>query len=237
MVGVSVCGGSAIPTLLLIGASRGLGRALAEEHLKRGWRVIASVRSSAALDDLSSAHGEQLEVITLDATDWPAVDALRHDLEGRQIDLLLVNAGISGPVTLPIGEVDPDVFGSVIMTNALAPLRLIDRLADLVPSAGTIAVMSSDLGSISRNTLATWEAYRMSKAALNMGLRSISIRRRAEGRTYLALCPGWVRTDMGGPNAHLSIEESIPGLTDVIAARTGEKGVWYVNYQGQDVAW
>jgi NAD(P)-dependent dehydrogenase (short-subunit alcohol dehydrogenase family) len=210
---------------------------LAEEHLKRGWRVIASVRSASALDELSSTYRDQLELITLDTTDWPAVDALAKSLDGRRIDLLLVNAGISGPTTLPIGEVDPDVFSSVIMTNALAPLRIIDRLADLVPSKGTIAVMSSDLGSISRNTVATWEAYRMSKAALNMGLRSLSIRRRAEGRTYLALCPGWVRTDMGGPHAHLSIEESIPRLTDVIAARTGAKGVSYVNYQGQDVAW
>ncbi len=222
---------------MLIGASRGLGRALAEEHLKRGWRVIASVRSASALDELSSTYRDQLELITLDTTDWPAIDALAKSLDGRRIDLLLVNAGISGPTTLPIGEVDPDVFSSVIMTNALAPLRIIDRLADLVPSKGTIAVMSSDLASISRNTVATWEAYRMSKAALNMGLRSLSIRRRAEGRTYLALCPGWVRTDMGGPHAHLSIEESIPRLTDVIAARTGAKGVSYVNYQGQDVAW
>ncbi len=195
------------------------------------------MRSASALDELSSTYRDQLELITLDTTDWPAVDALAKSLDGRRIDLLLVNAGISGPTTLPIGEVDPDVFSSVIMTNALAPLRIIDRLADLVPSKGTIAVMSSDLGSISRNTVATWEAYRMSKAALNMGLRSLSIRRRAEGRTYLALCPGWVRTDMGGPHAHLSIEESIPRLTDVIAARTGAKGVSYVNYQGQDVAW
>ncbi len=210
---------------------------MAEEHLKRGWRVIASVRSASALDELSSTYRDQLELITLDTTDWPAIDALAKSLDGRRIDLLLVNAGISGPTTLPIGEVDPDVFSSVIMTNALAPLRIIDRLADLVPSKGTIAVMSSDLGSISRNTVATWEAYRMSKAALNMGLRSLSIRRRAEGRTYLALCPGWVRTDMGGPHAHLSIEESIPRLTDVIAARTGAKGISYVNYQGQDVAW
>ncbi len=210
---------------------------MAEEHLKRGWRVIASVRSASALDELSSTYRDQLELITLDATDWPAIDALAKSLDGRRIDLLLVNAGISGPTTLPIGEVDPDVFSSVIMTNALAPLRIIDRLADLVPSEGTIAVMSSDLASISRNTVATWEAYRMSKAALNMGLRSLSIRRRAEGRTYLALCPGWVRTDMGGPHAHLSIEESIPRLTDVIAARTGAKGISYVNYQGQDVAW
>jgi NAD(P)-dependent dehydrogenase (short-subunit alcohol dehydrogenase family) len=222
---------------LLIGASRGLGLALTKEHLKRGWRVIASVRSGAALDELSTTYGDQLEVITLDSTDWSAVDALRQHLKGWQIDLLLVNAGISGPTTLPIGEVEPDVFISVMQTNALAPLRLIDRFADLVPPEGTIAVMSSDLGSISRNTVATWEAYRLSKAALNMGLRSISIRRRDEGRTYLALCPGWVRTDMGGANAHLSIEDSIPRLTDVIAARTGDKGVWYVNYQGQDVAW
>jgi len=199
--------------------------------------VIASVRSGSALDELSTTYVDQLEVITLDVTDWPAIDALRHDLEGRRIDLLLVNAGISGPITLPIGEVDPDVFAGVIMTNALAPLRLIDRMADLIPAEGTIAVMSSDLGSISGNTLATWEAYRMSKAALNMGLRSLSIRRRSEGRTYLALCPGWVRTDMGGANAHLSIEESIPRLTDVIAARTGDRGMWCVNYQGREVPW
>jgi NAD(P)-dependent dehydrogenase (short-subunit alcohol dehydrogenase family) len=222
---------------LLIGASRGLGLALAEEHLKRGWRVIASVRSASALEAHRGVYGERLEVVTLDTTDWPAVDALGEGLAGRQIDLLIVNAGISGPITLAIGDVDPDVFTKVMLTNALAPLRLIDRFAHLVPPEGTIAVLSSDLASISRNTIATWETYRMSKVALNMGLRSLSIRRRAEGRTYLALCPGWVRTDMGGPNAHLSIEESIPRLTDAIAARAGEKGVSYVNYQSEEVAW
>jgi NAD(P)-dependent dehydrogenase (short-subunit alcohol dehydrogenase family) len=234
---ISTRGDFPIPTLLLIGASRGLGFALAEEHLKRGWRVIASVRSASSLDDLRGVYGERLEVVTLDTTDWPAVDALGQALAGQRIDLLIVNAGISGPITLPIGEVEPDVFVEVMLTNALAPLRLIDRLADLIPPEGTAAVLSSDLASISRNTIATWETYRMSKVALNMGLRSLSIRRRAEGRTYLALCPGWVRTDMGGPNAHLSIEDSIPRLTDVIAARTGDEGVWYVNYQGEEVAW
>jgi NAD(P)-dependent dehydrogenase (short-subunit alcohol dehydrogenase family) len=222
---------------LLIGASRGLGLALAEEHLKRGWRVIASVRSASGLDALRGVYGARLEVVTLDTTDWPALDALGEALTGRRIDLLIVNAGISGPITLPIGEVEPDVFVKVMLTNALAPLRLIDRLAHLVPPEGTIAVLSSDLASLSRNTIATWETYRMSKVALNMGLRSLSIRRRAEGRTYLALYPGWVRTDMGGPHAHLSIEESIPLLTDVIEKRGGKPGMWCVNYQDHEPPW
>lgn len=226
-----------MPTILIIGASRGLGFALAEEHLKRGWQVIASVRATNTLEPLAATYGAALEVITLDSTDWPAVDVVRGALATRTLDVLLVNAGISGPHLLPIGEVDAEPFTELMLTNALAPLRLVDRFADLVPADGIVAVMSSELGSIENNRGAMWEAYRMSKAALDMGLRSVAARRAAEGRTYLALCPGWVRTDLGGPGAVLSIEQSIPRLTDVLERRRGSGGVAMVTYEDKELPW
>lgn len=223
-------------TALIIGASRGLGRALAEEHLKRGWHVIATVRDKAALADLAG-DGASLEIETLDVIDWKGVDALRQRLDGRTIDLLFVNAGISGPATLPIGDVEAEPFTELMLVNALAPLRLIERFADLVTAEGTIAVMSSGLGSIAGNQAGGWEPYRMSKAALNMGLRSLAVGRGDSRRTYLAVAPGWVRTDMGGPEATLSIEESIPRLVDMLERRQGAGGLAYVTYQDVDLPW
>jgi NAD(P)-dependent dehydrogenase (short-subunit alcohol dehydrogenase family) len=223
-------------TLLIFGASRGLGRALAEEHLKRGWDVIATVRKPDVLADLQQEWGEKLEVETLDITDWSAVDALRKRLEGRLIDLLFVNAGISGGMAA-IGEVDAERFTELMLVNALAPLRIVDRFAALVPASGTIGVMTSELGSISQNTSGGFDDYRISKAALNMGLRSIAGRRAVEGRTYLAVSPGWVKTDMGGPNAMLTIEESIPRVADAIERRRGSGGMSFINYQDLDVPW
>jgi len=140
-----------MPTALIIGASRGLGRALAEEHLKRGWAVIATVRDVAALADLPAAHGAALRVETLDTIDWAGVDALHGRLAGTVLDLLFVNAGISGPVTTPIGAVEPGAFTELMLVNALAPLRIIDRFADLLAADGTAAVMTSGLGSIANN--------------------------------------------------------------------------------------
>jgi NAD(P)-dependent dehydrogenase (short-subunit alcohol dehydrogenase family) len=194
-----------MPTALIFGASRGLGRALAEEHLKRGWQVIATVRDGKALADIGS---DALTVEIVDTTDWPAVDALRDRLAGRSLDLLF-SAAIIGPSTEPIGEVQPDAFAQMMLVNVLAPLRIADRYADLVEPDGTVAVMSSGLGSITLNTSGGYEAYRTSKAALDMGLRSIAARRHDQ-RTWLAVDPGWVQTDMGGPSAKLTIDQSIP---------------------------
>ena len=148
-----------------------------------------------------------------------------------------MNAGISGPREAPIGEVTPEAFTELMLVNALAPLRIIDRFFDLTTSDGVVAVMTSGLGSIAENKFGGWEAYRMSKAALNMGLRSLAVRRAAGGRTFLAVTPGWVRTDMGGSAAPLAIEDSIPRLTDMLERRRGAGGVAFVNYEDRELAW
>ena len=220
-------------TVLVVGASRGLGRALVEEYLARGWHVVATVRDPAALRD---APPGKLEVHTLDTTDWAGVDAFARRLDGRRLDLLFVDAGIADDKR-PIGEVEPEVFTRLMLTNALAPLRLVERLVHLVPGDGTVAVMSSGLGSVAGNGSGGWEAYRMSKAALNTGLKSLAIRRAAEGRTYIATAPGWVRTDMGGEAAALSVGQSIPRVADMLEARAGAGGVAFVNYDGQELPW
>jgi NAD(P)-dependent dehydrogenase (short-subunit alcohol dehydrogenase family) len=222
-----------MPTALIFGASRGLGRALAEEHLKRGWQVIATVRDAAALSDLRS---DALTVETIDTTDWAGIDALRERLAGRPLDLLFVSAAITGPSDRPIGEVEAEPFTELMLINVLAPLRIVDRYADLVTPDGTIAVMSSSLGSIALNENGGWEAYRTSKAALDMGFRSIQARR-GDARTWLAVDPGWVQTDMGGAQATLTIDQSIPSLADMLEARKGSGGIAFVNYQNREHPW
>lgn len=220
-----------MPTALIIGASRGLGRALVDEHLERGWQVIATVRDASAL-----SASDMLRVETLDTTDGPGIDALKARLAGTALDLLFVSAGVMGPAAAPIGEVSPEDYTQIMLTNALGPLRIADRFADLTTETGTVAVMSSSLGSIGLNTSGGYEAYRTSKAALDMGLASIAARR-ADARTYLAVDPGWVQTDMGGPQATLTIDQSIPRMADMLEARRGTGGIAFVNYENKDLPW
>ena len=222
-----------MPTALIFGASRGLGRALVEEHLKRGWSVIATVRDGKALADIA---GDALTVETVDTTDWAAIDALRDRLKDRPLDLLFVSAAVLGPSEGPIGEVEAGRYAELMAVNVLAPLRIVDRYLDLVRADGTVAVMSSGLGSITLNDSGGYEAYRTSKAALDMGFRSIHARRK-DRRTWLAVDPGWVRTDMGGPDANLAIDQSIPRLTDMLEARRGSGGVAFVTYANEELPW
>ncbi|WP_374410073.1 SDR family NAD(P)-dependent oxidoreductase [Novosphingobium colocasiae] len=222
-----------MPRALIVGASRGLGRALAEQHLRIGWDVIATVRNPGALADLAQ---DNLQVEQLEITDWAAIDRLKAKMAGQPIDLLYVNAGIVSGTEDAIGDIEADGFAALMLTNVLAPLRIVDRFADLTADNATIAVMSSSLASIANNTVGTGEDYRISKAGLNMGLRSIAARR-ADKRTYLALDPGWVRTDMGGPDAPLSIEQSIGGLMTVLARYSGKGGSAFVNHEGNIWPW
>jgi NAD(P)-dependent dehydrogenase (short-subunit alcohol dehydrogenase family) len=222
-----------MPIALIVGASRGLGRALAQEHLKRGWEVIATVRESRSLADLSDVN---LSVETLDITDWATVDGFGERLGDRRLDLLFVNAGLLLDRDTPIGGVDPDAFARLMLTNAYAPLRLIEALDRWTKPDATVAVMSSGLGSVARNTSGGWEAYRMSKAALNIGLKSLEARDRAS-RTWLVATPGWVQTEMGGEGAPLTIGQSIPSLVDMLEARRETGGVRYVDYKNDEMAW
>jgi NAD(P)-dependent dehydrogenase (short-subunit alcohol dehydrogenase family) len=226
-------------TLLLVGASRGLGHGMAEEYLKRGWRVVATERNSngSQLHDLAATYGGRLEIETVDITHPEAVAALRARLTGRIVDLLFVNAGTKNPDHETVGEVTTDEFVRVMVTNALSPMRVVESFQDLVPAGGAIGVMSSGLGSVANNVSGSYEVYRGSKAALNTFMRSFAARHARDGRTLLIMAPGWVRTDMGGSGASLSIDESIPNLVDTIEAQRGKAGLQYLDYLGRTVPW
>ncbi|SDR52127.1 SDR family NAD(P)-dependent oxidoreductase [Paraburkholderia tuberum] len=226
-------------TVLLIGASRGLGFAMVEEYLKRGWRVIATGRqnSTTRLLQLATASHDALEVETVDITMPEQVAALRGRLEGRPVDLLFVNAGVKNDDSETIADVSTDEFVRVMVTNALSPMRVVEALQDLVRPTGTIGVMSSGQGSVANNENGNYEVYRGSKAALNMFMRSFAARHRSDTRTLLLMAPGWVRTDMGGPDARLSIDESIPNLVSTIDAYEGRAGLHYLDYLGRVVPW
>jgi NAD(P)-dependent dehydrogenase (short-subunit alcohol dehydrogenase family) len=225
--------------LLLIGASRGLGLALAEEYLKRGWEVVATERHGrpSGLHGLARACGERLEIEHVDINCPDQVGALRARLAARRFDMLFVNAGVTTASHETAAEVSTDEFVRVMVTNALSPVRVIEALQDVVQRDGTIGVMSSGRGSIANNENGHEDVYRGSKAALNMFMRSFAARHAGIPRTLLLMAPGWVRTDMGGPDARLGIADSIPNLADTMDAQAGNPGLRYLDYLGRQVPW
>jgi NAD(P)-dependent dehydrogenase (short-subunit alcohol dehydrogenase family) len=225
-------------TALIVGASRGLGLALVEEYLDRGWDVVGTVRGDAhtKLHDLQATH-RGLEIERVDITVPETVAALRSRMAGRSLDLLFVNAGVNNDPRETIGEVTTEEYVRVQVTNALSPMRVVETFADLVTPDGTIGVMTSGLGSVANNQSGGYEVYRASKAALNTLMRSYAARTAGSKRTLLLLAPGWVRTDMGGPDAGLEIGESIPSLVRVMEAQRGTPGLQYLDYRGNTVPW
>jgi NAD(P)-dependent dehydrogenase (short-subunit alcohol dehydrogenase family) len=232
-------GGGTAPTILIVGASRGLGLAMAADFLKRGWYVVGTVRGTNRTDlhDLADESGGLLDVETVDITEPSRVASLRDRLSDRVFDILFVNAGTTNDGDTPIGEVSTADFVDVMVTNALSPIRVIEALQDLVPPTGLIGAMSSGQGSIANNTNGLREVYRSSKAALNMFLRSFAARQADTGRAFVLMAPGWVRTTLGGPDAPLTIEQSIPNLVDVLVAKRDRPGLEYLDYHGRTVPW
>jgi len=226
-------------SVLLVGASRGLGYALAAEYLERGWLVVATVRvdSRTQLHDLLESSAGRLEIENVDINFPDQVAALHTRLAGRTFELLFVNAGVTNDDRETISDVSAEEFVRVMVTNALSPMRFVASFQDLVVSTGTIALMSSGQGSVANNETGKHEVYRASKAALNTLMRSFAARHAGDPRTLLLMAPGWVRTDMGGPNARLSVEESIPNLVDTVDAQRGKGGLQYLDYLGRKVPW
>jgi NAD(P)-dependent dehydrogenase (short-subunit alcohol dehydrogenase family) len=183
------------------------------------------------------ASDGRLEIESVDINYPDQVIALRARLVSRKFDLLFVNTGVKNDDGETIADVATDEFTRVMITNALSPMRVVETLQDLVLPSGTIGIMSSGQGSISNNENGHFEVYRGSKAALNMFMRSFAARHADDPRTLLLMAPGWVRTDMGGPQARLSIEESIPNLANTMDAQAGKAGLQYLDYLGRKVPW
>ncbi|MBS0558993.1 MAG: SDR family oxidoreductase [Proteobacteria bacterium] len=223
---------------LIVGASRGLGLGLAEAYLQRGWRVVGTVRGAAPtkLHDLAASSGGRLAIETVEINEPAEVAALKQRLSGRSFDVLFVNAGVTNRRDETVGEVSTDEFNRVMVTNALSPMRVIETLEDTVAPGGVIGAMSSGLGSVADNESGGMEVYRASKAALNTLMRSYAAR--AGGKRAVALIsPGWVRTDMGGDAAPLSVAESASGIVDVLAGCAGKPGAVFIDYKGDTVRW
>ncbi|MFE9425958.1 SDR family oxidoreductase [Kitasatospora sp. NPDC006697] len=227
------------PDVLLIGASRGLGLAIAAEYLDRGSRVVATVRGDGrtALHDLRDGAGSRLEIEHVDINLPDQVHALRDRLGTRRFDLLFVNAGVANRPEETPADVTTEEFTRLMVTNALSPMRVVEALGGLVVPDGTIAVMSSGQGSVADNERGGFEIYRASKSALNQLMRSYAARHRDDPRTLLLMAPGWVRTGLGGPGARLTVDESIPGLVTTVDAQRGRPGLRYLDYRGRTVAW
>lgn len=227
-------------TILIIGASRGLGHAMAAEFVAKGWHVIGTVRGQdrTLLRELADKNPGNIEIEHLDVTDQAQIKALRERLSNRVLDILFHNAGTADKnQNETIAEVSTEEFTQVMVTNALSPMRVIESLQDLVPEKGTIGIMSSGQGSVSSNTNGGHEVYRGSKAALNIYMKSYAARHAGDSRTLLLMAPGWVRTDLGGPDAPLSIGQSIPKVVNVILSQQGKPGLQYLDREGKTVPW
>jgi NAD(P)-dependent dehydrogenase (short-subunit alcohol dehydrogenase family) len=221
---------------LVVGASRGLGLGLAAELRQRGWNVVGTVRDEAGRRRLQELGG--VAVHTLDINDHAGLAMLRRRLDPQTFGLVFVNAGISPPERRDAAHASGDEAAAVFLTNAVAPIRVarafLDRVRD---GSGVIAFMSSGLGSVANKTDSYSDLYSASKAALNSLSRSFAASLGGRLVTVLAIAPGWVRTDMGGPHATLSVEESVRGIVEVLESRAGSGRHGFVDYRGRDVAW
>jgi len=229
-----------IPTILLIGASRGLGLAMAAEFLKRGWSVVGTVQGDGRtlLHNLADEHPGRVEIAPLDINEPAQISALHDRVSNRRFEILFHNAGIANANPREtVGEVGSDEFVRVMVTNALGPMRVIEALQDLVPADGLIGVMSSGQGSVSNNEKGGAEVYRGSKAALNQFMRCYAARHAGEPRALVLMAPGWIRTALGGAGAPFGIEETIPKLVDVLLAQQGKPGLRYLDREGHTVPW
>ncbi|MBO6765645.1 SDR family oxidoreductase [Maricaulis sp.] len=227
---------------LITGANRGLGLEHARQLLERGWHVTAAVRDPDAASELKALpQGEgKLDVVAYDATDLDAPKRLAAEIDGP-IDLLFANAGMMSPETRSFGSAAGEAMALEFRVNAIAPLALVEAFADKVAASEmkVVALQSSRMGSIADNGSGGGYGYRGSKAALNAIGKSLSHDLADRGIVVLILHPGWVRTDMGGPNGQLTVQESVEGQLDLIARAYGNPAMSgrFFHVSGQDLPW
>jgi NAD(P)-dependent dehydrogenase (short-subunit alcohol dehydrogenase family) len=236
-----------MPTVLVTGASRGLGLEFVRQYCVEGWSVHACCRNperATELRALAAAH-PRVEIHALDVSDFDAIGALAKALRGQPIDVLLNNAGLFGPrpgaehdPRQEFGHMDYAQWGRLFVVNTQAPFKMAEAFIEQVAASEQrrIVAISTGLASISDASGGLF-AYRTTKAALNMAMVALANDLRRQRVRVGLLCPGWVRTDMGGPNAPVSVQESVRGLRARIAELDDARSGRFFSHKGTPKPW
>lgn len=226
---------------LVVGASKGIGLGLATRLLANGWTVDATVRNDAGKQNLlaaATAHAAALTIHFVDVSRPEDAQRLAEDFEAVELDLLFLNAGVYGPSNQATLDVSPAEFDHVMRVNALGPMQIAHRLRNnIAEGSGVIAFTSSIRGSVASVKDSSGPIYKASKAALNAMARSLFPALKDRGVSLLLFHPGWVRTDMGGDNAPVSIEDSVTGMLACVDAYRGKAAEAFLDYQGAILPW
>lgn len=240
-----------VPTILITGTSRGLGLECARQYAEAGWTVLACARNPAAsppLQALASTHSGRVKTLSLDVEDHAAIDRLARELDGTAIDVLLNSAGTMGNGSFAkdglafgsFGRSDYEDWETIFRLNVFGPMKMAEAFVGHVARSNQkkIVTLTSMLGSVGINRIGGLYAYRASKAAVNAMMKSMAIDlAKSHGIAATALHPGWVRTDLGGPQADIDSETSVAGMLKVIDALTLETAGRFWVYDGSELPW
>jgi NAD(P)-dependent dehydrogenase (short-subunit alcohol dehydrogenase family) len=228
-------------TVLITGANRGLGLEFCRQYAEQGWHVIACSRDpddAFDLNNLAAHHNIQLE--TLDVSKFEQIDALSRKLADMPIDVLINNAGIYADHRSDgLGHLDYQAWTNSLLINTQAPVKMAEAFLPQIKKSDKklIVNISSLMGSIADNDSGGSIFYRSSKAALNAAMKSLSIELKDQLVGVLIFHPGWVKTDMGGPNALINVEQSITGMRSLIESFSLNQSGSFIKYDGTPMPW
>ncbi len=230
-------------TILLTGANRGIGLEFCRQYAHDGWQVLACCRDSEKADELNKLaikYPSLIKIHALDVADLAQIERLGQTLSGETIDLLINNAGIYPKSdTGGFGHTNYADWMTAFKINTVAPLKMAETFAGQISRGKqkVIATLTSQMGSIEDNGSGGNYQYRSTKAAANMVVKSLAFDLKRSGITAVVLHPGWVKTDMGGPNAMISVEQSVTGMRQVIGSLKPHDSGKFLNYSGEVIPW
>jgi NAD(P)-dependent dehydrogenase (short-subunit alcohol dehydrogenase family) len=225
--------------VLITGANRGLGLEFTKQYAADGWQVLACCRhpqQATALQALARAHAN-IHIHDLNVADFAQIDALAMQLKDEKIDVLINNAGVFPHSTF--GNTNYEDWAEAFKINAMASLKMAEAFVTQVTKSELkkIATLTSKMGSLDDNTSGESYIYRTSKTAVNMVMKSLSIDLKPYGISVVTLHPGWVQTDMGGPNGLIDAHTSVTGLRKVIDGLSLNTTGKFIAYNGSEIAW
>jgi NAD(P)-dependent dehydrogenase (short-subunit alcohol dehydrogenase family) len=232
----------AVQSVLITSASRGIGLEFVRQYAADGWHVFAACRNPGAADKLQAvarASAERVDTFEMDVRDAESIRRAAGRIGGRAIDVLINSAGIMGKSGQRIGDMDYASWAEVLDVNTLGPMRVTEAFIEHLRRGErklTITI-TSGMGSLADNISGGWIAYRTSKAAVNMLMRSLAVDLKRDGVTCVVLNPGWVKTDMGGPNANITAEKSVTNMRRVIGKLTTADSGKFLHHDGSEYQW